>query len=188
MNDFNQMRELARAKRDEAVKTAKLEYEATLESINELQKRLTKKPSRKGQPKPLVPMRMKIMDVAPTDRTFTVNELLALLERPETDKGLIQATLCKMIKRGDIRRLRRGRHHVAALFAVSSYGPEDLGLNELSQIEAARLVMKELGKPVALTTLVVEMLERGYEPVTDEKTLKKSLGAALSRKGYIATD
>ena len=75
MNDFNQMRELARAKRDEAIKTARLEYEATLESINELQKRLTKKPSQKGKSKPLVPMRMKIMDVAPTDRTFTVNEL-----------------------------------------------------------------------------------------------------------------
>ena len=45
MNDFNKMRELARAKRDEAIKTARLEYEATLESINELQKRLTKKPS-----------------------------------------------------------------------------------------------------------------------------------------------
>ena len=63
----------------------------------------------------------------------------------------------------------------------TSYGPKDLGLNELSQIEAARLVMKELGKPVDLTTLVVEMLERGYEPVTDEKTLRKSLGAALGR-------
>ena len=41
--------------------------------------------------------------------------------------------------------------------------------------------MKELGEPVDMTTLVVEMLERGYEPVTDEKTLKKSLGAALGR-------
>ena len=134
MNDFNQMRELARAKRDEAVKTAKLEYEATLESINELQKRLTKKPTQKGQPKPLVPMRMKIMEVAPTDRTFTVNELLAWLERPETDKGLIQATLCKMIKRGDIRRLRRGRNNIPAIYAVAEYGPDDLGLNGLSQI------------------------------------------------------
>ena len=43
MNDFNQIRELARAKRDEAIKTARLEYEATLESINELQKRMGQK-------------------------------------------------------------------------------------------------------------------------------------------------
>ena len=181
MNDFNQMRELARAKRDEAIKTARLEYEATLESINDLQKRLTKKPSQKGKPKPIVPLRMLIMDVVPTDRTFTANELLAWLERPETDKGLIQATLCKMIKRGDIRRLRRGRNNIPALFAVSSYSPKDLGLNGLSQIEAARLVMQELGKPVDLTALIVEMLERGYEPVTDEQTLRKSIGAALGR-------
>ena len=182
MNDFNQMRELARAKRDEAVKTAKLEYEATLESINELQKRLTKKPTLKGRPKPIVPLRMQVMNVVPTDRSWNVNELLGWLERPDTDKPMIRATLDRLRKRGDIRRLRRGRNNIPALFAVASYGPDDLGLNALSQIEAARLVMKELGKPVGITTLVVEMLERGYEPVTDEKTLKKSLGAALGRK------
>ena len=64
MNDFNQMRELARAKRDEAIKTARLEYEATLESINELQKRLTKKPSQKGQPKPAL--------AGPFERAFSL--------------------------------------------------------------------------------------------------------------------
>ena len=181
MDDFNQMRELARAKRDEAIKTARLEYEATLESINDLQKRLTKKPSQKGKPKPIVPLRVLIIEAVPADRTFTVPELLKWLERPDTDKTIVRSTLDKMIKRGDIRRLRRGRNNIPALFAVSSYGPKDLGLNGLSQIEAARLVMQELGKPVDLTTLVVEMLERGYEPVTDEQTLRKSLGAALGR-------
>ena len=129
------------------------------------------------------------MEVAPTDRTFTVNELLGWLERPETDKGLIQATLCKMIKRGDIRRLRLGRHHVAALFAVSSYGPEDLGLNELSQIEAAELVLRELGEPVGLTALIVEMLQRGYEPIVDEATMRRSLRQAMARKdGFVNSE
>ena len=128
------------------------------------------------------------MDVAPTDRTFTVNELLAWLERPETDKGLIQATLCKMIKRGGIRRLRRGRHHVAALFAVASYGPKDLGLNELSQIQAAELVLRELG-PVSLTTLIVEMLQRGYEPIVSETTMRRSLRQAMARKdGFVNSE
>ena len=65
MNDFNQMRELARAKRDEAIKTARLEYEATLESINHLQKRLTKKPSQKSKSKPIVPLRVLIMEAVP---------------------------------------------------------------------------------------------------------------------------
>ena len=186
MNDFNQMRELARAKRDEAIKTARLEYEATLESINELQKRLTKKPSQKGKSKPIVPLRVLIMEAVPADRTFTVPELLKWLERPDTDKTIVRSTLDKMIKRGDIRRMRRGRHHVAALFAVTSYGPKDLGLNELSQIEAAKLVLHELGKPVDLTTLVVEMLERGYEPVKDETTLRRSLRQAMGRNDWFA--
>ena len=184
MDDFSEMRRLAREKRDAAIKQARLEYSATLEQINELQKRLCKKPSQKGRPKPLVPMRMMIMDAAPVDRTFTVSDVLRWLERPETDKGLIQSTLCKMIKRGDIRRLRRGRSNVQAIYAVSDYGPSDLGLNSLSQIEAARLVMADLGKPVDATTLVVEMLERGYKPVVNEKALRKSLQRVVSEIGF----
>ena len=147
MNDFSEMRRLARVKRDEAIKTARLEYEATLESINDLQKRLTKKPSQKGKPKPIVPMRMLIMDVVPADRTFTVYDLLKRLERPDTDKVIVRSTLEKMIKRGDIRRLRRGRNNIPALFAVADYGPEDLGLNGLSQIEAAQLVVQGKFRP-----------------------------------------
>ena len=138
MDDFSEMRRLARAKRDEAFKAARLEYEATLESINDLQKRLTKKPSLKGRPKPIVPLRVQIMDVIPNDRTWTVYELLKWLDRPETDKPMVRTTLDRLRKRGDIRRLRRGRNNIPALFAVAGYGPDDLGLNDLSQIEAAK--------------------------------------------------
>ena len=189
MNDFNQMRELARAKRDEAVKTAKLEYEATLESINELQKRLTKKPSQKGKPKPIVPLRMMIMDVVPADRTFTVVELLKWLKRPVTDTNLVSSTITKMIKRGELRRIRRGRNDRPALYAVAGYGPKDLGLNELSQIQAAELVLRDLGEPVGLTTLIVEMLQRGYEPIVDEPTMRRSLRQAMCRKdGFVNSE
>ena len=189
MNDFNQMRELARAKRDEAIKTARLEYEATLESINDLQKRLTKKPSQKGKPKPLVPLRMMIMDVVPADRTFTVVELLKWLKRPVTDTNLVGSTITKMIKRGELRRIRRGRNDRPALYAVADYGPKDLGLNELSQIQAAELVLRELGRPVGLTTLIVEMLQRGYEPIVNETTMRRSLRQAMARKdGFVNSE
>ncbi len=62
MDDFSEMRRLARAKRDEAFKAPRLEYEANLESINDLQKRLTKKPSLKGGPKLIVPLPVPIME------------------------------------------------------------------------------------------------------------------------------
>jgi hypothetical protein len=159
MNDFSEMRRLAREKRDDAIKAARLEYEVTLGEINGLQKRLTKKPSQKGKPKPIVPMRVLILDVVPHDSTFTVSELTKRLERPETDENLIRATLSKMLKRGNIKRIRRGRNNIPALFAVASYGPDDIGLNGLTQIEAAEIVLRELGRPVTLTQLVVEMLE-----------------------------
>lgn len=188
MNDFSELRRLAREKRDEAIKAARLEYQVTLEEINALQKRLTKKPSQKGKPKPIVPLRVLILDVAPHDSTWTVSEVTKRLERPETDENLIRATLSKMLKKGDIKRIRRGRNNIPALFAVKDYGPADAGLNGLSQIEAAEIVLRQLGRPVSLTQLVVEMLEQGYEPVTDERTLRRSLGSAMVRKtGFVDT-
>ena len=187
MNDFSELRRLAREKRDEAIKAARLEHQVTLEEINALQKRLTKKPSQKGKPKPIVPLRVLILDVVPSDSAWTVAEVTKRLERPETDENLIRATLSKMLKKGDIKRIRRGRNNIPALFAVKDYGPDDAGLNGLSQIEAAEIVLRQLGRPVSLTQLVVEMLERGYEPVTDERTLRKSLGAAM-RKTFGAAE
>ena len=188
MNDFNEMRRLARVKRDEAVQAAKLEYEATLESINDLQKRLTKKPSLKGRPKPIVPMRVHIMDCVPHDSTFTVAEILKWLDRPDTDKTIVRSTLDKMIKRGDVKRVRRGRSTAPALFAVSAYAPEDLGLNGLSQIEAAEIVLREIGRPASLTTLIVEMLERGFDPVVDETTLRNSLKSSMRKRPVFHND
>ena len=77
MKQFNELRELARAKRDDAIKDARKAYQSELEQINELESRLKpRKPGPKGRPKPAVPLRVKIMDVAPNDSTFTLATIL----------------------------------------------------------------------------------------------------------------
>ena len=164
MNDFSEMRRLAREKRDATISEAKREYTNTLEQINDLKKRITQKPPIKGRPKPLVPMRVKVMDAVHQDRTWTVYDVLKWLELPETDKGIVRATLDKMRHRGDIRRIRRGRNSVPALFAVADYGPEDLGLKALSQIEAAMLVMRQINKPMTTTQIVLKCLNEAISP------------------------
>ena len=83
---FKELRKLARDKRDAGIKTARDEYETTLKEINQLQRTLIPlKPSLKGQLKPETPLRVKIMNVAPKHSTFTVKDILALLNLNPSD-------------------------------------------------------------------------------------------------------
>ena len=182
MSTFDELRQQARDKRDRAIKYIKKDYSATLEQINALEKKLVRrKPSLKGRAKPAVPLRVEILDCAPRDSTFTVQDILDRLELPETEFTRVRTTFDRMIKRCEIKRIKRGRRNIPAVFAVYEYGPPTNELNDLSQIEAAELVLRRMGRPVELTTLAVEMLERGYEPVNGRQGFVKSLRSAMGR-------
>ena len=183
MKDFDELRRLAREKRDAAIDDARHEYRLTLESINDLQIRLLKKPSQKGKPKPLVPMRKKILDAVPVDRTWTVDEVLDWLNLPKTDKNQIRANLTKMIKAGTVKQIRRGKRNVIALFAVAGFESPANDLNGMSQIKAAKTVLAEIGD-VDVQTLAVAMVERGYQhSAKDNGAFVKSLRLSLRRNG-----
>lgn len=182
MNTFNELRKLAREKRDQQIESIRNEYEATLDSIKKLEKQMiTPKPSLRGRPKPAVPMRVEIMEVVPKDSTFTAQEVLAWLDLDDSEFTRVRTTIYRMIKLGEIKRVRRGRSNIPAIFAVSTYGPPTNQLNELSQIEAAEVVLREIGRPVDLTLLCVEMMQRGFEPVGGKAGFKKSLRSSLGR-------
>ena len=179
---FKELRKLARDKRDAGIKAVRDEYQTTLNEINRLQRQLIPlKPSLKGQPKPEVPLRAEIMNVAPKHSTFIVRDILTLLELPESDFPRVRTTFDRLIKRGEIKRIKRGRANIPAVFAVSSYRPPKNELNDLSQIQAAEVVLRELGRPVDLTLLCVEMMERGFDPVAGKAGFKKSLRSAMGR-------
>ncbi len=179
---FNELRQLARDKRDKAIKSIRDDYEATLAEINRLQKTLIEpKPSLKGRPKPAVPLRAEIMEVAPKHSTFTVKDILTLLGFDESEFTRVRTTFDRMIRFGQIKRITRGRAKNPAVFALTTYGPPTNELNDLSQIEAAEVVLREIGRPVELTVLCVEMLERGFEPVAGKAGFKKSLRSAMGR-------
>ena len=182
MKTFKELREMARAKRDKVIKSVRDDYQATLENINLLEKQLIEpKPSLKGRPKPAVPMRAEIAEVAPKHSTFTVNDILKLLGLDETEFTRVRTTFDRMIKFGEIKRIKRGRRNIPAVFAVADYGPPTNELNDLSQIHAAELVLREIGRPVEAVVLAVEMTERGFLPVNGKATFVKSLRAAMGR-------
>ena len=97
MNNFSELRQLARDKRDSAIASIKSEYRKELAEINSLEKSLTAKPSLKGRSKPVVPMWRRIMDVVPTDDHFTVDDVLGLLSLPVSDKSLIRTTFDRLM-------------------------------------------------------------------------------------------
>ena len=182
MNTFNELRKLARDQRDAAIKLIKGDYQNALNEINYLEKRLKpRKPSLMGRSKPAVPLRAEIMELAPKHSTFTVKDVLTLLGFDESEFVRVRTTFDRMIKFGEIKRVKRGRRNIPAVFAVSTYGPPTNQLNDLSQIEAAEVVLREIGRPVDLTLLCVEMMERGFEPVAGKAGFKKSLRSAMGR-------
>ena len=179
---FNELRKIAREKRDAAIKAVRDDYQNALADINRLQRQLIPlKPSLKGQPKPKVSMRVQIMEAVPKDSTFTAHEVLSWLELEESEFTRVRTTLYRMIKLGEIKRIKRGRSNIPAIFAITAYGPATNELNDLSQIQAAEVVLRELGRPVDLTLLCVEMMERGFEPVAGKAGFKKSLRSAMGR-------
>ena len=182
MNIFSELRQLARDKRDSAIAAIKSEYRKELAEINKLEKSLTKKPGLKGRPKPKVPLWTRIMDVVPNDANFTVDDVLRLLDLPESDKPMVRTTFDRLMRQHQMKRVRRGRRGTPALFAVMDFGPPLNPLNDMSQIDAATAVLRDVDKPLTVTELVMEMKQRGYVAISGDRALAKSLGREMGRK------
>ena len=182
MNHFSELRKLARDKRDEAIQAARTVYQNELDSINSLEKKLNRKPSLKGRPKPKTPMHVEIMNVVPTDANFTVVELLGWLGLPDSEKARVRTIIDRLMRHHQLKRVRRGRRDRPALFSVMDFGPPLNPLNDMSQLDAAAAVLRDVGRPLSLTDLIMELKERGYVPINGDRALVKSLGREMGRK------
>lgn len=182
MSHFDTMIEAAQVKRDAAIQAAREEYRATVKQIRQLRETLEpRKSSLKGSPKPAVPLRSKVYDVIPKDSHFTIAEVAGWLDLEKADHQKIQTTLTRMIKRGEVKRVRRGRSRIPAVFAVADYGPPVNLYDGLTLTQSAELVLREIQRPMSAVALTVELLERGFTP-SDEGTMLKSLRDAMRRK------
>ena len=65
---------------------------------------------------------------------------------------------------------------------ASTFAKMPTNRDELHSKRSVIFRSKASKRSVDIMTLVVEMLERDFKPVADEKTLRKSLGAAMGRK------
>lgn len=139
------------------------------------------------QPSSRPPLRIRIMEIVPRDSHFTLADVV---ERLEDDVSIasVRTTLNRLIDRGEIKQVRRGNKESPAIFAIAGFGSNINNLNAVSQIQAAEIVLQQIGQPVELSVLVDEMLNRGFVPNNDAKTLKKSLATSMRLKSQFVKD
>ena len=98
------------------------------------------------------------------------------------DHTIIRTTLHRMIKRGEIKRVRRGRSRTPAVFAAFEYGPPVAKCDDLTMVEFAELILRETGRPMSTISLVIEMIERGYVAKSGEAVMLKSLRDGMRKR------
>ena len=177
-NPIQQLKKQAIQKRDDAIEPAKQEYAETIQKIGELDSRLTgrrkRKSSRRSKPR-LVDL---IFDNLPDDRAFTQTDVCGILAA-HADKQYAQRsinmTISRMLKAGDIKRIRFAKHGKPALYALPNVDIEA----ERTMIDWAKEVDGwRTMKPVEL---MVRMTENGYEMDVPPNDAVRSLERELSK-------
>ncbi|MBM79939.1 MAG: hypothetical protein CMJ78_05015 [Planctomycetaceae bacterium] len=149
MTAFDELKRQAAAKRDAAIREARKEYRETIRSLDGLRCKLAPKKRKRSS----VPLHERILQVIPTDACFTVSDLESWLGLNYSDHDLIRSTLYRMIKRGQIKRMRRSRCREVAMFASVEYGPSVSKWDDMTLVEAAETVLRELGRPISAMAL-----------------------------------
>ena len=156
---FQELRDIAAAKRDNLIKAAKAEYSETCKRIGELETRLRSKPRRRGARSNRIRLVDVIYDNLPTDRAFGFADVEGIIEAKGKSyaKSSINMTISRMLKAGDIKRVQFAKAGKPALYALPDVQIE----TQKTMIEWAKQVPEwQTMEPVEL---MVKMTEIGYE-------------------------
>ena len=178
MEAFKQLREIAAKKRDDAIKRAKDEYRAAIGQIAKLETDLRPRQER-GCKKRKIRLIDLIHDNLPTDRAFSFADVVGILESiPDARtyaKSSINMTISRLLKAGDIKRVRYAGHQKAALFALPDVGVE----TQKTMLEWAKEV--DGWHNLEPVELMVRMTEAGYEMQSEPKVAVRSLTREMSK-------
>ncbi|MEX2187324.1 MAG: hypothetical protein WD875_11035 [Pirellulales bacterium] len=177
MREFNQLRALARGKRDKIVAAARADYEATLVQIAKLEQDLLGKVSSRYRK-----ISAAIESVIPSDRTFTTADILAGLEAMDPGrvwrKRSIDSHLSRLRERGLVKRLRK-----ATLRERAVYARADLGTEGESR-PLREYIGDVLVKPMTVTEVAVAVVEAGYRTTMKGRGLRNHVARELREGGY----
>ena len=157
-NAIQLLKEQAVEKRDQVIDAAKKEYNETLQKINELDSRLTGDKTIIRPSKPTLTRR--IFENLPNDRAFSQSDVAGILDafsERKYAKSSINMTISRMLKAGDIKRVRYSKAGKPALYALPDVEVEE----EKTMIQWAQEV--EGWRTMEPVEIMVEMVENGYE-------------------------
>lgn len=183
MNAYQQIRERARRKRDEAIRDARSEYDQTMKRIEVVERSL-------GAPllKQVVipePEVRKIMDlileVIPKDRPFTSIDVVELLRDyyPEREfkPNTVRTYMHRLALFNKLKRICRLRGTEVTWAAIDCPVKEPYD-GSASLVDVAELVLKESG-PMTMLQLTLAVQKRGMRPEAKPRSLMESLRRAL---------
>lgn len=183
MDAFNELRRIARQKRDNAIAKARDEYAETLTRIAGIEQDL-----RGREPANHRSIASCIDSVVPGDRPFSTTDILASLEaldpRRVWRKRSIDSHISRLRERGIIRRLRKATITEPALYAREGL-EVDMPFEDKRLKEVVYEVLGQVG-PANQTELVVAMLEAGYQTEMGRKALRDAVGVVLRGDGRFA--
>ena len=124
-----------------------------------------------------------VCDLIPTDRTFTIREIIEGLRAADPDREFalpsVNACINTLKDAGMVKRVSRGDNGQANWAAAGLDVDEgEFGSAPLSDVAA--VLIGERG-PMTAVELVILMQERGYRAKTRSKLLLRSLGSTLNR-------
>jgi len=178
MEALNQLRRAARAKRDKTIAQAREDYVATLARIAELDLALYGKPSLKTRSAAAC-----IERIMPVDAPFTIVDIVAGLEaldagRPWSRRA-IDTHVAVLLKRGLIRRLRRGCSGSPAVYIRAGSERDDYLFAGMKLVDVVALMLA--GGPMTPVEIVVALKEAGYRTTRTDKALQWALPTELKK-------
>jgi hypothetical protein len=182
---FAALRKLAADRRDKAFEAARREFDSALQDIAALEKKLVlrapvKRP-RNRQTRKLIDT---IVSVIPDDRTFNRDDLCGWVREADPERTFTKATITTNINRligeGVLKRVTTAAGKQRATYAVPSFEcPEPAP----SMLDMAEEVLREKGKPMDATSLMVALLDRGVEPEFGPKQALDKLVHGMRKRG-----
>jgi hypothetical protein len=183
MDAIKILRQRAADKRDRAIKTARSEFQRVARMLDELDQALGRETPPRTRHTAHQSNLALIAELMPKDKTFTIQDILGLLEAAHPDRSFPAATIrsefSSLIDRGIIRRVRKAATGIVH-WAAAECEVTDEPIAAMSMADAAEVILGEVGALTA-TELVVALKERGYRPDDGPRVMLNSLRDAFKR-------
>jgi hypothetical protein len=182
MDAYEKMERVARAKRDDAIKAARNEYNRTVYNI-----RLLARVEDEDDPTPRPTSRQTlaslILNAVPEDDPFTTNEMYATLRKlhPDRRPNLHSVRLAhhNLAKAGKLRRIGKNAEG-QVLWALESSNLIEGPWGVMDLPEAIESILGE-GGPKFAAEIAVLLHDRGYRPHLQLRVLYNTLNQTLRR-------